>query len=128
MASCPGEEVDAPRIPAWAGAPQDVQLSVVALCGEPPHTEESAPQQPLLHALSTPVGGLLLVGGLVMLVLPGPSLPLFFLGLGLLGREYEWARRLLDAVARRMPDRWRRAITVRAVDVAPGSVRPSDAS
>lgn len=128
MASCPIAEVDAPRIPALTSAPEDVRLSVVALCGEPPHTEEGAPQQPLLHALSTPVGGLLLVGGLVMLVLPGPSLPLFFLGLGLLGREYEWARRLLDGVARRMPDRWRRVITLGAVDVAPGAVRPSDAS
>lgn len=38
---------------------------------------------------------LLLVGG-VMLVTPGPGIPVILLGLGMLAAEFVWARRLMD--------------------------------
>jgi uncharacterized protein (TIGR02611 family) len=44
------------------------------------------------------VGWALVVLGIAALVLPGPGLLLLFLGLALLARQYEWARRRLDPV------------------------------
>lgn len=44
------------------------------------------------------LGWLLVVLGIAALVLPGPGLLLLFLGLALLSRQYEWARRRLDPV------------------------------
>jgi hypothetical protein len=44
------------------------------------------------------LGWILVVLGLAALVLPGPGLLLLFLGLLLLSRQYEWARRRLDPV------------------------------
>jgi uncharacterized protein (TIGR02611 family) len=47
----------------------------------------------------TIVTGFVLVGaGILMLALPGPGLLSILAGLALLGREYHWARRLLERV------------------------------
>ena len=47
------------------------------------------------------VGGFaLLAAGGLLLVLPGPGIPLVAAGLGLLSLEFEWARRLRLFVAR----------------------------
>lgn len=43
----------------------------------------------------TLVGGVLLIAGIAMLVLPGPGMVLCAAGLGVLATEYEWARRSL---------------------------------
>lgn len=128
MTTCPGTTGDEGRTGSIARALLEVTTVAERERGEPPQAEGSAPQQPMLHTFSTPVGGLLLVGGLVMVVLPGPSLPLLIVGLGLLGREYEWARRLLDVVGRRMPERWRRVVALGGVHVGRGAPRSSDAS
>ncbi len=40
------------------------------------------------------VGYTLVAGGTVLLVLPGPGVPLVLVGLAVLGREQPWARRL----------------------------------
>ncbi|HET9594974.1 MAG TPA: PGPGW domain-containing protein [Anaeromyxobacteraceae bacterium] len=48
------------------------------------------------------VGGwALLVAGALLLVLPGPGIPLVIGGLALLGRESPWARRLCDRLQAR---------------------------
>src|SRR5262245_48492610 len=44
----------------------------------------------------TIVGFLVLLAGLIMLVVPGPGIPVILLGLAILGTEYLWARRLLN--------------------------------
>jgi hypothetical protein len=44
------------------------------------------------------LGWLFVVLGLAALVLPGPGLLLLFLGLALLSRQYEWARRRVEPV------------------------------
>ena len=45
------------------------------------------------------LGGLAAVaGGVALLVLPGPGIPLLAVGLGLLALEFEWADRLLSRV------------------------------
>ena len=38
-------------------------------------------------------GSLLVIAGIVLLVLPGPGVPLIIAGLALLGTQFEWARR-----------------------------------
>jgi len=43
----------------------------------------------------TVVGGVLLIAGVAMLVLPGPGMVLCAAGLAVLATEYEWARRSL---------------------------------
>jgi hypothetical protein len=59
-------------------------------------------------------GWTLLVTGTVLLVLPGPGLPLLLGGLALLGREVAWAQRLRGRIEDRLP--WRR----RAAGAPPG--------
>jgi Putative transmembrane protein (PGPGW) len=46
-------------------------------------------------------GWALLVVGALMIVLPGPGIPLVIAGLALLGRESPWARRLCERVRAR---------------------------
>jgi uncharacterized protein (TIGR02611 family) len=41
------------------------------------------------------LGGVLIIGGVVLLPLPGPGWLIIFLGLGVLATEYDWAARLL---------------------------------
>lgn len=47
------------------------------------------------------VGFIVLIGGLVMMVLPGPGVIGIIVGLGLLARELAWAERLLEYVKKR---------------------------
>ena len=53
----------------------------------------------------TVVGVGIVVGGIILLPLPGPGWLIIFAGLGVLGTEYEWARRLL-AWLREQVRRW----------------------
>lgn len=41
------------------------------------------------------IGGLLVVGGLIMMPLPGPGIVIVVAGIGVLAAEYAWARRAL---------------------------------
>jgi uncharacterized protein (TIGR02611 family) len=45
-------------------------------------------------------GFTLLLAGAAMLVTPGPGWLVIFLGLGLLGAEFVWARRLMERIKR----------------------------
>lgn len=53
----------------------------------------------------TVLGVAIVVGGIVLLPLPGPGWLIIFAGLGLLATEYEWAARLLR-FARDQVKRW----------------------
>jgi drug/metabolite transporter (DMT)-like permease len=60
-------------------------------------------------------GGLLVVVGIVLLVLPGPGIPLIIAGLAVLGAEFAWARRTVERVrsggislSQRLRERWAR--------------------
>ena len=48
------------------------------------------------------IGGTLLALGIVMLVTPGPGVPVIAAGLGVLAIEFYWARRWLVHLRRRM--------------------------
>jgi uncharacterized protein (TIGR02611 family) len=50
----------------------------------------------------TVAGGLVVLAGLLMLVLPGPGLVVLAAGLAILATEYVWARRLLQSVRERI--------------------------
>ena len=53
-------------------------------------------QSSRMKAILTLVAGWLLVGtGALLLILPGPGIPILLLGLGLLARRYHWAQRAL---------------------------------
>lgn len=49
----------------------------------------------------TVLGFGLLIGGIVMLVIPGPGILVIIAGLAVLATEYAWARRALDETKRR---------------------------
>lgn len=53
------------------------------------------------------VGGAILVAGVAMIVLPGPAFVAIPAGLGLLGIEFEWARRLRERLVERTAGRMR---------------------
>jgi hypothetical protein len=62
------------------------------------------------------VGGVLVVGGVVMLVLPGPGLLVIAAGFAVLGTEYVWAATVLErskqvavAIGRKIPRPSRRS-------------------
>lgn len=59
--------------------------------------------------LST-IGGAVIIAGIAMLVLPGPGWLTIFLGLGILGTEFRWARRILQWLRMKVSiwaDRWK---------------------
>ncbi|WP_239539692.1 TIGR02611 family protein [Microbacterium sp. B35-04] len=67
------------------------------------------------------VGGILAVGGLLLVPLPGPGWLVVFLGLAVLGTEFHWARRTAAALKRlldRFWARWRARRAARAGDTA----------
>jgi uncharacterized protein (TIGR02611 family) len=45
-------------------------------------------------------GFTLLLLGVIMIFTPGPGTPVILLGLGLLGAEFVWARRLMERIKR----------------------------
>jgi hypothetical protein len=48
-------------------------------------------------------GAIITLGGLVMMPLPGPGLPVLAIGLAILARDVAWADRLLSHVRDRIP-------------------------
>ncbi|HYN98597.1 MAG TPA: PGPGW domain-containing protein [Actinomycetota bacterium] len=62
------------------------------------HTREMPRVTAVRHTrrvLVLALGGVLLAGGLALMVLPGPGIPLIFLGLTVLSWEFPAAKRLL---------------------------------
>ncbi len=69
------------------------------------------------------VGGTLLLGGVLLIVLPGPAFVVIPLGLAILATEFEWARRMLKkarSTANNTAARfaWRRPVPPPATDPA----------
>jgi uncharacterized protein (TIGR02611 family) len=62
----------------------------------------------------TIAGVAVIVIGIALLPLPGPGWLVIFGGLGILGTEYEWARRLLSQV-RRLVTRWTKWLAAKPV-------------
>ncbi len=68
-----------------------------------PPTEPVRTRSGMLPRLArTAAGGLLLIVGAALLVLPGPGLLVIAAGLAVLAVDYHWPRRLLDRVRDRL--------------------------
>ena len=52
------------------------------------------------------IGGVLAVGGLLLVPLPGPGWLIVFLGLAVLGTEFHWARRAAAGLKRMLDRFW----------------------
>lgn len=52
------------------------------------------------------LGGLIAVGGLLLVPLPGPGWLIVFLGLAILGTEFAWAKRLAAFTKRQLARFW----------------------
>ncbi len=72
-----------------AGGPGAAGYDVSPILEREPHLRPRSRRYLTLAA-----GSALLVAGGVLVVLPGPGLPLILLGLAVLGREAAWARRV----------------------------------
>lgn len=55
------------------------------------------------------VGSTILLIGVVMIALPGPSILVIPFGLAILATEFLWARKVLEELKRRMPKRRKRS-------------------
>ncbi len=51
------------------------------------------------------IGGTVVAAGFVMLITPGPGIVAILAGLGILGTEFAAARRILNRLRRRDPDK-----------------------
>lgn len=56
--------------------------------------------------------GVVLIG-LVLLPLPGPGLLIIIAGLAILGTEFEWARRIMDPIKKRLEQAKDRLIEIK---------------
>jgi uncharacterized protein (TIGR02611 family) len=52
----------------------------------------------------TIIGFVLVLGGIVLLPLPGPGMLIIIAGLAVLGTEYMWARRMLELAKQKAKD------------------------
>jgi hypothetical protein len=86
--------------------------------GAPEPTRDTALTAVAARVARMSAGGALLLVGLLLLVLPGPGLPVLLAGLLLLARDVAWAARLAERVRERIevvPERARRPALVVAV-------------
>ena len=80
-------------------------------------------QRSILVRIATVLAGFAaLAGGALLLVLPGPGIPLLVVGLGLLALEFRWAERPLELALRHAervtPERRSHRVAMGAVAVA----------
>ena len=71
--------------------------------GRHEETEKAAKAHIAVRIVRMSVGTLLTLGGLAMMPLPGPGLPIVAIGLAVLARDVAWADRLLGHVRARIP-------------------------
>lgn len=71
------------------------------------------------------LGSVLVAAGVVMLVTPGPGLLAIAAGLALFSREFQWARRILDAARDRVTSRLGRRDRDRVSDLSRPPAAPT---
>jgi len=99
--------------PSGHGDPEKVDLGdifqaaaveVEFATGRRETTVAQAKRHILVRIVSVVVGTLVLMAGIAMLALPGPGLITIAAGLAILSADVPFARRLLQAVRRRLPE------------------------
>lgn len=73
-------------------------------------------KHPVVKMLYIGAGALILLGGIALIPIPGPSIFMFFIGAGIIAQESRWAARTLDRIELRIriAARWARASWYRA--------------
>lgn len=69
--------------------------------GDQEATLEQAKRHVVIRLGTIVVGFVILVGGLMMMILPGPGIVGILAGLGILSRELPWAERVMEYVKKR---------------------------
>ena len=69
--------------------------------GHQEETEEEARRHVVIRVGTIVVGFIVLLGGLAMMVLPGPGIVGILAGLGILSRELAWAERMIEYVQKK---------------------------
>lgn len=80
---------------------REAALQAELATGTQERSIERAQRHVLIRVGTIVLGFVVLIGGLIMMVLPGPGLLGIIFGLGLLARELVWAERLLEYVKKR---------------------------
>jgi uncharacterized protein (TIGR02611 family) len=75
---------------------REAALQAEYATGRHEETEEEARRHIAIRIGTIAVGFIVLLGGLAMMILPGPGIVGIIAGLGILSRELPWAERLLD--------------------------------
>jgi uncharacterized protein (TIGR02611 family) len=68
--------------------------------------EQRAVLRRTYRVLVAALGGIIAVGGLLLVPLPGPGWLIVFLGLAILGTEFAWAKRLAVFTKRQLARFW----------------------
>lgn len=75
---------------------RDAAIEAEYATGRHEETEAEAKRNVVLRLATIALGFIVLLGGLAMMVLPGPGIIGIIAGLGILSRELAWAERLLE--------------------------------
>lgn len=80
---------------------EDAAIQAEMATGLQERTEQAARRNVVLRLGTIVVGFVVLLGGLAMMVLPGPGIVGILAGLGILSRELAWAERMMEYVKKR---------------------------
>ena len=80
---------------------REAALAAEYATGDEETTEEAARRHVAIRLATIVVGFVVLLGGLAMMVLPGPGIVGILAGLGILSRELPWAERMMEYVKKR---------------------------
>ena len=80
---------------------RDAAINAELATGTQERSIERARRNVLIRLGTIVLGFAVLIGGLAMMILPGPGVLGVIIGLGLLARELVWAERLLEYVKKR---------------------------
>lgn len=75
---------------------KEAALQAEYATGRHEETEEEARRHIAIRVATIVVGFIVLLGGLAMMILPGPGIVGIIAGLGILSRELTWAERMLE--------------------------------
>lgn len=75
---------------------KEAALQAEYATGRHEETEEQAKRHIAIRVATIAIGFVVLIGGLAMMILPGPGIVGIIAGLGILSRELAWAERMLE--------------------------------
>lgn len=78
------------------GVLRDAAIQAEYATGRHEETEAEAKRNVVLRMATIALGFIVLLGGLAMMILPGPGILGIIAGLGILSRELTWAERMLE--------------------------------